>query len=214
MSNQNERGVERVGRGLHISRKIYMSIVSIFLVCVCLLCATTIVFMWMYISRQEKTEVERLEGQIISEFSSLNDEAEKLCDLIGNNYDIQTIIREPASDDWTVRAQERCIVNGKIALLAQSYTHRIDNVALFLLDGRQFKYGMFGPRSDSVLDEEWFQSGLVPVLRTTKKVGNRVTRRTRVQSLRAKGSPGIDESCACYRTAGIRQSRPPPLCGF
>ena len=158
MSNQNERGVERVGRGLHISRKIYMSIVSIFLVCVCLLCATTIVFMWMYISRQEKAEVERLEGQIISEFSSLNDEAEKLCDLIGNNYDIQTIIREPASDDWTARAQERCIVNGKIALLAQSYTHRIDNVALFLLDGRQFKYGKFGPRSDSVLDEEWFQS--------------------------------------------------------
>ena len=56
--------------------------------------------------------------------------------------------------------------------------------------------------------------GLVPDLRTTKKVGNRVTRRTRVQSLRATGSPGIDESCACYRTAGIRQSRLPPLCGF
>ena len=56
--------------------------------------------------------------------------------------------------------------------------------------------------------------GLVAVLRTTKKVGNRVTRRTRVQSLRATGSPGLDESCACYRTAGIRQSRLPPLCGF
>ena len=58
------------------------------------------------------------------------------------------------------------------------------------------------------------QDGLVAVLRTTKKVGNRVTRRTRVQSLRATGSPGLDESCACYRTAGIRQSRLPPLCGF
>ena len=63
--------------------------------------------------------------------------------------------------------------------------------------------------TDDVLD-----SGLVAVLRTTKKVGYRVTRRTRVQSLRATGSPGIDESCACYRTAGIRQSRLPPLCGF
>ena len=63
--------------------------------------------------------------------------------------------------------------------------------------------------TDDVLD-----SGLIPVLRTTKKVDYRVTRRTRVQSLRATGSPGLDESCACYRTAGILQSRLPPLCGF
>ena len=120
-----------------------------------------------------------------------------------------------------------CIVVFSIVELVFSIVKLCENVFHPVWDGQPDVRGVFQQRQSLIRKIECdhrtaqrrtcahhMHIGLVPVLRTTKKVGYRVTRRTRVQSLRATGSPGLDESCACYRTAGIRQSRLPPPCGF
>lgn len=148
-------------KSIAISKKLYRSIAAVFFASIFIIVLMIFLFMRGYLLRQEQSEANRLGEQISRQLQSVFQEAEKLCDIVGKNYDVQEAVRVPVSENFALNAKERTDVNGKIALLTQSYTNNIDNIALFLEDGRCFKYGMFSYDRMEFRTQDWYQKLLV-----------------------------------------------------
>ncbi len=70
----------------------------------------------------------------------------------------QAILRTSAPVAFVDKARERTEINAKIGLLTQSYTGSIDNIGLFLDDGRRFKFGQFSAYNQDFSALDWYRT--------------------------------------------------------
>lgn len=157
MQKIRECGKARTQR---ISRRLYMSVMLVFIVCILLIVLIMTVFMRKYLENQERVELNRLSGQIEAELDGVFTEAEKLCEIVGKNYDIQRTIRTRPAERFKEKTVERNETNGRIALLSQNYTKDVKTIGLFLSDGRSFKYGPFSLGKNRVQDTALYRQML------------------------------------------------------
>lgn len=110
------------------------------------------------IGRKQNKELSNAAYFYAEKLNDTIDEMESICGVISNNYDLQKVIRTEPADEKRMYLQERCDVNGKLALLVQSYTSMPYEVAVILDDGRTFSYAQHSlVKQEDIYNSAWYQ---------------------------------------------------------
>ncbi len=116
MRNARERCDDPKGNVvLGVSRKIYKNLIAVFLLSVLAVRAVTFVFLWAYLERKTEAEADEIDSAVEQQLREVSDEANRLCSIVGKNYDIQAILRTSAPVAFVDKARERTEINARSA---------------------------------------------------------------------------------------------------
>ena len=141
-----------------IANKLFWSLALFFTICFVIVIISMSLLFQNEVDGIRKTETLRMTGYYSENFNKVIDEMETICNIIGNNYDIQQMIRKSPSDNKKEYLKERCDINGRLALLVQSYTDVPYEIAFFLDDGRSFSYARYSLERDAEIQQaQWYK---------------------------------------------------------
>lgn len=131
-----------------IKNKLFRSLAICFSICTGVVVGAFYFVFHSELDNMRSTEMSRIIYFYSEKFNNLVDEMETICEVISTNYDIQQTIWEKPSKDKKIYLRERCDMNGRLALLTQSYTKVPYEIALVLDDGRTFNYSQHSMKKD------------------------------------------------------------------
>lgn len=114
-----------------IANKLFWSLALFFTICFVIVIISMSLLFQNEVDGIRKTETSRVTGYYSENFNKVINEMETICNIIGNNYDIQQMIRKNPPDNKKEYLKERCDINGRLALLVQSYTDVPYEIAFF-----------------------------------------------------------------------------------
>lgn len=137
---------------------ISMSTIGPFVICIVVVVFMALMVVSMNIHREASESAVRTVENVSMAMEDILVEAERICKIVGGNYDVQAMMRNPKPQTLADLARERTEINGKIAMVVQSDYFAVDNVYVLLDDGRKFKYGIYSlnPHTD-LTGASWFQ---------------------------------------------------------
>ena len=141
-----------------IANKLFWSLALFFTICFVIVIISMSLLFQNEVDGIRKTETSRVTGYYSENFNKVINEMETICNIIGNNYDIQQMIRKNPPDNKKEYLKERCDINGRLALLVQSYTDVPYEIAFFLDDGRSFSYARYSLERDAEIQQaQWYK---------------------------------------------------------
>lgn len=141
-----------------IANKLFWSLALFFTICFVIVTISISLLFQNEVDGIRKTETSRVTGYYSENFNKVINEMETICNIIGNNYDIQQMIRKNPPDNKKEYLKERCDINGRLALLVQSYTDVPYEIAFFLDDGRSFSYARYSLERDAEIQQaQWYK---------------------------------------------------------
>lgn len=100
-----------------IANKLFWSLALFFTICFVIVIISMSLLFQNEVDGIRKTETSRVTGYYSENFNKVINEMETICNIIGNNYDIQQMIRKNPPDNKKEYLKERCDINGRLALL-------------------------------------------------------------------------------------------------
>lgn len=141
-----------------IANKLFWSLALFFTICFVIVIISMSLLFQNEVDGIRKTETSRVTGYYSENFNKVINEMETICNIIGNNYDIQQMIRKNPPVNKKEYLKERCDINGRLALLVQSYTDVPYEIAFFLDDGRSFSYARYSLERDAEIQQaQWYK---------------------------------------------------------
>lgn len=124
---------------------ISMSTIGPFVICIVIVVFMALMVVSMNVNREANESAVRTAEGVSEAMEDILVEAERICKIVGGNYDVQAMVRTSRPQTLVELARERTEINGKITMMVQSDSFKVDDVCIILDDGRKFKYsvGMF-----------------------------------------------------------------------
>lgn len=141
-----------------IKNKLFRSLAICFVICTGVVIGAFYLVFRNELDNMHSTEMGRIVHFYSENINEVIDEMETICEVISTNYDIQQIVWKKPDKEKKLYLQERCNMNGRLALLTQSYTKVPYEIAVVLDDKRTFNYSQHSMKKDASFQKEsWYK---------------------------------------------------------